>query len=293
MLLVVGDVVTDIVAVPDTPLAAATDTAARIRRTPGGSGANTAAWAGHRGAAVTLLGRCGDEDAPWHTELLTRHGVRPVLRTDPVLPTATVIAVISPDGERAMITDRGAGAALGLADWSDDLLTGVRRVHLSGYLLFAGPGRELAGHVIASARSRNVPVSLDPASTGFIEAFGTDRFLAETAGVDLLMPNADEARLLSGESDAEKAAIALSARYRQVAVTLGRAGAVLAEAGRVVARQDATTVTVTDSVGAGDAFAGGYLAALAAGAAPGEAMAAGCEAAASAVTLVGGRPPAP
>ncbi|MEU1153792.1 hypothetical protein ABZ369_12310, partial [Streptomyces sp. NPDC005918] len=44
-LLVVGDVVTDIVARHRTALAPGTDTAAAIRTVPGGAGANVACWA--------------------------------------------------------------------------------------------------------------------------------------------------------------------------------------------------------------------------------------------------------
>lgn len=53
-LLVVGDVVTDIVARHRGPLAPGTDTAAAVRRLPGGAGANVACWAAHEGA-----GTCG------------------------------------------------------------------------------------------------------------------------------------------------------------------------------------------------------------------------------------------
>lgn len=50
-LLVVGDVVTDVVARHRGPLAAGTDTASSIRALPGGAGANVACWAAHAGCA--------------------------------------------------------------------------------------------------------------------------------------------------------------------------------------------------------------------------------------------------
>ncbi|MYR54777.1 sugar kinase, partial [Streptomyces sp. SID625] len=48
-LLVVGDVVTDVVARHPGPLAPGTDTVAAIRLLPGGAGANVACWAAYRG----------------------------------------------------------------------------------------------------------------------------------------------------------------------------------------------------------------------------------------------------
>ncbi|MEU2629112.1 hypothetical protein ABZ641_18975, partial [Kitasatospora sp. NPDC007106] len=56
-LLVVGEVVTDVVALHEGPLAPHTDTAARIAVRPGGAGANAAAWAAAGGARVRLLAR--------------------------------------------------------------------------------------------------------------------------------------------------------------------------------------------------------------------------------------------
>lgn len=79
-LLVVGDVVTDVVAIHPEPLAPATDTTARIRTLPGGAGANAACWAARTGTAeVRLLARVGVESARWHERALVDAGVRPRL----------------------------------------------------------------------------------------------------------------------------------------------------------------------------------------------------------------------
>jgi sugar/nucleoside kinase (ribokinase family) len=75
-----------------------------------------------------------------------------------------------------------------------------------------------------------------------------------------------------------------------VVVTLGAAGALAAEGGRVTARVPGLPRRAVDTTGAGDAFTGGLLAARLAGAALSGALAAGCAAGAEAVTVVGGRP---
>ncbi|MFI8516373.1 carbohydrate kinase family protein [Streptomyces sp. NPDC085481] len=290
-LLVAGDVVTDVVARHHKPLAAATDTPARIRTLPGGAGANVACWAARSGCAdVRLLGRVGADGADWHDRELRRAGVRPLLALDPDAPTATVIALVGPDAERTFLTDSGASLRLAPEDWSPGLLDGVARVHLSGYLFFAGPSRETAGCVLRDARAAGLAVSVDPASAGFLTELGAERFLAEVAGAECLLPNADEARLLTGCADPGEAAAALSRRFPLVAVTLGGAGAVLAADGRVTASVAAPSVRAVDSTGAGDAFTGAFLAARLAGADPVRAAESGCRAGAEAVTRVGGRP---
>ncbi|MFG2877904.1 carbohydrate kinase family protein [Streptomyces sp. NPDC048337] len=293
-LLIVGDVVTDVVAVHPEPLAPATDTAARIRTLPGGAGANAACWAAQTGAAeVRLLARVGSESARWHERALLDAGVRPRLVIDREEPTGTVVALVGKDAERTFLTDSGAALRLCPADWSPSLLDGVAHLHLSGYLFFADSSRELALIALRSARSRGVPVSVDPASAGFLITLGPRRFLDAVTGADVLLPNEDEARLLAGlpePAGVARAAAELSRRVPLVVVTRGAAGALVAERGRITAEVAAEAAEAVDSTGAGDAFTGGFLAARLAGADPAEAARAGCHTAALAVTRLGGRP---
>ncbi|MFC1227410.1 MULTISPECIES: carbohydrate kinase family protein [Streptomyces] len=295
-LLVVGDVITDVVARHRGPLAPGTDTAAAVRTVPGGAGANVACWAACWGAAeVRLLGRVGEDAAAWHARELAACGVRPLLVVDPQAPTGTVICLVDRDAaaERTFLTDSGASLRLGPGDWSDALLDGVARLHLSGYLLFSEPGRAFVAVALEAARVRGVPVSLDPASAGFLARLGTGRFLSLVEGVDVLLPSRDEACLLTGLPGVADAAARLSRRVPLVVAKQGAEGALLARSGEVCARVPAVMATPRDSTGAGDAFTGAFLAALMAGADPEHAVAEGCRAGALAVRRVGGRPPPP
>lgn len=295
-LLVVGDVVTDVVAMHPQPLAPATDTTARIRTLPGGAGANAACWAARTGSAeVRLLARVGTESARWHERALVDAGVRPRLVVDPEEPTGTVVALVGKDAERTFLTDSGASLRLCPADWVPSLLDGAAHLHLSGYLFFADSSRELAMVALRAARTRGVPVSVDPASAGFLAALGPQRFLDAVAGVGVLLPNEDEARLLAGlpeRAGAARAATELSRRVPLVVVTRGPAGALVAERGRITAEVAAAepAEAVVDSTGAGDAFTGAFLAARLEGADPTESARAGCRAAALAIAHPGGRP---
>ncbi|WP_407839706.1 carbohydrate kinase family protein [Streptomyces sp. DSM 116496] len=309
-LLVVGDVVTDVVAVHAEPLAPGTDTPARIRTLPGGAGANAACWAAHAGAPeVRLLARVGADSAGWHERALLDAGVRPRLVVDPAEPTGTVVALVGADAERTFLTDSGASLRLSPADWEPGLLDGVAHLHLSGYLFFADASRELALVALRAARARNVTVSVDPASAGFLAALGPQRFLAAAAGAGVLLPNEDEALLLAGSpgpagatgaagppertdraAAVARAAAELSRRVPLVVVTRGGAGALVAEDGRVTAEVAAESAEAVDSTGAGDAFTGAFLAARLAGAGSAWAAGAGCRAAALAVARLGGRP---
>ncbi|WP_053744911.1 carbohydrate kinase family protein [Streptomyces sp. NRRL WC-3618] len=293
-LLVVGDVITDVVARHRGPLASGTDTSAVIRTLPGGAGANVACWAAHWGRSeVRLLGRVGADSAEWHERELTACGVRPRLVVDPGVPTGTVICLVDTDSaaERTFLTQSGASSRLDPDDWSDELLDGVARLHLSGYLLFSALGRAFVAAALESARARGVPVSLDPASAGFLVELGVDRFLDLASGVDVLLPSRDEACLLTGLPDPADAAAKLSRHVPLVVAKQGAEGALVARSGTLCARVPAAPATPRDTTGAGDAFTGAFLAALLTGAGPEEAATQGCRAGARAVERVGGRPP--
>ncbi|MEO5876634.1 MAG: PfkB family carbohydrate kinase [Streptosporangiaceae bacterium] len=289
-LLVIGDVVTDVLALHTGPVAAGTDTPADIVVLPGGSAANTAAWAASLGAPVTLLARVGADTGDWHRAQLIAAGVRPVLSVDPDRPTAVIVVMVDGSGERTMLTNRGAGELLGPGDWDDTLLDGVGHLHLSGYLLFAPQGRRLAALAISRARGRGLTLSVDPASTGFLRRFGVANFTEATAGVDVILPNQSEAVLLTGEGDPGTAAAKLSQSYGMAVVKLGGDGAMTARDGLITARVGGTPVTAIDSTGAGDAFAAGFLVAHLGGADDATALSAGRAAGSAAVTRVSGRP---
>ncbi|MDH6114589.1 sugar/nucleoside kinase (ribokinase family) [Kitasatospora sp. MAP12-15] len=289
-LVVIGDVVTDVVALHGAALTPHTDNAARTTVRPGGSAANTAAWAARSGAEVRLLSRVGADSAAWHRAELIATGVQPQLVLDPELPTAVVISLVDAAAERTFVTDSGAAARLGPEDWDPALLEDAGRLHLSGYLLFAEPGRRLAALALAAAHARGLPISVDPASTAFLQRLGPAAFLAAIAGAELLLPNLAEARLLTGTADPATAAEQLSATYGEAVVKLGPQGALAARDGAVVARIPGVPASAVDSTGAGDAFSGAFLAARLGGADLTEATTAGCRAGATAVTTVGGRP---
>ncbi|WP_415951056.1 carbohydrate kinase family protein [Streptomyces sp. KLOTTS4A1] len=293
-MLVLGDVVTDVVARHRAPLAAGTDTTAEIRLAPGGAGANVACWAAYQGCReVRLAGRVGADSADWHLRELAAAGVRAHLTVDEQAPTGTVICLV--DGaaaaERSFLTDSGAVLRLRAADLSPGLFDRIAHLHVSGYLLFGTPSRDTAVAAMRTARARGVTVSVDPASAGFLKESGVDRFLEATEGVDVLLPSRDEALLLSGCADLPAAAGLLSRHYPLVVAKQGAKGALVCRAGAVTGEVPATEADAVDTTGAGDAFTGAFLAAWLSGADEREAAAEGCRAGALAVGRVGGRPP--
>jgi ribokinase len=286
--IVVGDIVTDVLAVYSGPLATGTDTAAAIALTAGGSAANTAAWLAHAGTPVTLVGVVGaDAAGADRVAELTAAGVDCAVRRAEGAATGTVV-VLSESGERTMLCDRGANALLSTVDIDAALdgADGVVHLHLSGYALFDEASRAAGRYALSAARERGLSTSVDAASAGPLRRVGAAAFLEWVHGVDLLLANADEAVALAGT--AEPARLTGSARH--VVVKRGAEGAGWASAGtrtRWIAAQPATALDVT---GAGDAFAAGLLSAWLAGAEPADALRGGARLGARAVSRMGARP---
>jgi sugar/nucleoside kinase (ribokinase family) len=290
---VVGDLMSDVVARLSGPLALGSDTPSHVSVHGGGSAANVAAWLALTGAPVAYVGRAGaDAAADAAVAELAAYGIRCHVALDPDLPTGTCLVLVTPDGERTMLPDPGANAALAPADVPRGLFRPGRHLHLSGYSLIGAGSRDAALAALALAREHRMSVSVDPSSAAPLRDVGPDRFLAWTAGVDVVLANRDEARVLTGRADPRAAAAALAETYREAVVTCGGAGAVW-HGGFISARSRAEEVELVDTTGAGDAFAAGFLAEWLVHPEPETALAGGHRAAARAVATVGARPRTP
>jgi ribokinase len=256
---VVGSANADLVIeVSRRPLAGETVLGGDLVTNAGGKGANQAVAAARLGAAVSFVGCVGDDD---HGRLL-RASLRAAgvddtrLRTCPT-PTGTAVVLVTPDGDNSIIVSPGANAALSLDDVraAGDLLARVAVVVLQ---------REVSPEVSAAAAEITVAaggrVVLSPSPSGPMPA----RLLAIA---DPVVVNEQEARDLTGarSDDGEELATAiLKTGVRSAVVTLGAAGAVVADPTGVT-RVASPKVTAVDTTGAGDALTGALAYRLAAG----------------------------
>jgi ribokinase len=292
-IVVLGDVMVDVVARLSGPVAPGSDSAASVSFGGGGSAANVAAWLAFAGETPIFVGRVGeDEPGVLAAAALRAAGVDARLAVDGEHPTGTCVVLVARDGERSMFPDPGANAALAPADLPDDVLAEGGHLHVAGYALVRPGPRPAALSAISRAAAGGMSVSVDPSSAALL----SPAFLELAEGAGLLLPNAEEAGALTGESDPLAAARGLAERFPEVVVKLGAEGALWTNGSEEVrvpaAAAAAPAPTALDTTGAGDAFAAGLLAARLGGAAPAEALAAGCALAAQAVVIAGARPPA-
>jgi ribokinase len=262
---VLGDVATDVVVQLRGDPVRGSDVDAMIRQVGGGAGGNVAVWLATAGAGVRLVGRAGaDPVGSQRLDELRAHGVDVRIAIDPLLPTGTIVAVTTPDGERTMYADRGANLALEPADIPEAVLADALHLHVSAYALLHPRPRPAALAALERARELGLTTSTDLSSVAPLAEAGTTAFLAWTRDVDIVRGNCAEAELLTGASDARTACRRLAESYRIAVVTDGAAGA-WCTVGDVTVHTEAVPVEVVDTVGAGDAFTAGLLHGLVSG----------------------------
>ena len=289
MVVCVGDVMVDVLARLPGELEPGSDRPAPIRTIGGGAGANTAAWVVAAGAAATIVGQIGsDPFGLWLTTELAALGVVDALTRDPALATGTCIVLVSADGERTMVPDAAANAALSADGLPMAVFASGRHLHLSGYTLF-GRARAAGLRSLEMARSAAMTVSVDAASAAPLRDVGPRRFLEWIGSDALLFANSDEAFVLTGSDNPVQAVRSLAELVGTAVVKVGGDGALWSDGVNVV-RRPSEPVEVVDTTGAGDAFAAGFLAAVLRGAGPAEALERAHSLAGVACTILGGRP---
>jgi sugar/nucleoside kinase (ribokinase family) len=183
--------------------------------------------------------------------------------------------VVEPDGARTMFSDRRAAGSL--AGFDGRVIDDVDVLHVPFFGLADTESDAGFGPLLTRARANRVVVSLDPSSVTLAGRAFAD-LVCET-GPDVVFCNEAEAAALGVDSDGLPGA-------RLVVVKRGPDPVLLR--GEVVAEVPARRVLcAADTTGAGDAFAGGFLLALARGADPITAADAGHAAAARVVQGIG------
>lgn len=235
----------------------------------GGTAGNTAVALARLGVPVMFAGTVGDDG---YARSIAEEFVREGVNTDGLirLPdafTPVVIAMVEPDGERMLVVwppKNGADKQLQQTDVDMNRIKKAAWLHTTGMCLRDSPVRETILHTMQAARAAGVTVSVDLNLR--IEVWGWDERLKQTieqaiASADVVFGSGREEMLpVSGQATMEDAVQALSAGKRIVVARLGVEGA-LAASPEGVCHIPAFPARVVNTVGAGDAFNGGFIAA--------------------------------
>lgn len=231
----------------------------------GGNGPNTAAALAKLGARAAAIGRVGcDAPGDWLLARLERLGVdtRGIVR-DRQHATAITLVCVDRSGERRFLHHLGANATLTPADVDDEPLRRARHLHLGSHFALPALDGEPAASLLRRARAAGLTTSLDVCW----DAHGRWLELLRPClpWADLFLPNEEEARALTGESEPRAMARRLHALGVATVVIKRGAKGCYASDGRQEWEIPAFAVPVRDTTGAGDCFVAGFLYARGAG----------------------------
>ena len=250
MVCTLGDALLDVVVRTAEPLSPGADSPVETRLATGGQAANVAAWVTELGGEARCVAKQADDAAgALARTLLEARGVE-LVGPRAAGSTGVVVALVAPDGERTMATDRGVSVELREDELEPAWFEDCSWLQLSGYALLAEPIAQAALAAARLARARSIGVGVDLSSWSAIRTYGAERFRANLDAVapDVVFANEPEWEMVGGAyALAETAIVKRGSRGVEVRTSEG------------VEQHPPLAAEVVDTTGAGDALAAGFL----------------------------------
>ncbi len=269
--LVLGDINLDVIVMVDRLPGLGEDVEVKeVIEHIGGSATTTSIYLSLLGIKTILIGSIGSDDVGRKLlEELKGYGVDTscIARTNH--PTGRVF-VIDLGYDRAMMSYRGANVYLNNDYINCDvekLLNKSTLIHISGYALLRNPQKSTTVSIARLAKSNGVEVSFDPGPLLVVkDRESTLRFIEEY--VDLLLLNELEFKSLFGLEAINRVSLEeIMDNYslKVLVVKRGSKGSIAIDASSIVECIPRATSSARLSVGAGDSFNAGFLAARVSG----------------------------
>ena len=263
-LCVIGDFAWDVLIRTNNNLLKGGDSFGEVMLTPGGSAANLAVWAQRCGLETHFIGKIGrDRFGQLAREDLDSETVIHHLVETEAHKTGSVAVFVDQTGERSMVSGHGADFYLIPSELPRSVITSATHLHLTAWSFFTDPPRSASRIAAQIARQSNLTISFDPASFQMIQEMGVDQFLSWTKdlSVNILFPNYDEGRALTGFDEPDEIVRSLANIYdgALIILKLDADGALVFD-GKNSTQIPPATNNLVDATGAGDSFAGAFLA---------------------------------
>lgn len=237
------------------------------REVSGGSAANTVAGIAAMGGRPAFVGRvAADQLGEVFAHDIRAAGVAfatPAMADGP--PTGRCLIVVTPDGDRTMSTYLGATQELSEADIDPQVVRASQVLYLEGYLWDPLLPRAAMRKAIKIARAAGRKVAFTLSDVFCVEGHRDDFRSLLDGHVDIMFGNENEVRALYRTDDLDAAMTELAAHATITVVTRSEKGAVVVAGGARHVVPAEPVRAVIDTTGAGDLFAGGFLAGLVAG----------------------------
>ena len=235
------------------------------RANPGGAPFNLAVCTAKGGAKTAFIGKVGaDSFGNLLVDTARAYGVETKgFVMDSARPTTHAFVTVNQNGDNdfSFCRDGCADSALTVDEVDLSLLRSASIFHFGGLSLAAEPCKTTLIRLLAIAVEEGMDVSFDPNYRPFLwesEAAFVKACLDVPVKPTLLKVSQNEARLLSGNADMQKAIDFLTDYAETVLITLGSDGAMYGKGG-ARGKVNGFHAKVKDTTGAGDIFLGSFI----------------------------------
>ena len=236
----------------------------RIELHSGGCAANTGISLAKLGIQTAVIGKVGrDSLGEFMVGAMEKNGVdvAGVVRDDNNVPTSATMVMVDSAGERSFIHSTGTNATFTENDVNWDIAKASPILHIAGPYLMPRYVGDDNGRVLKKAKELGLTTTLDT-----VWDF-TGRWMSVLEQclpyLDYALPSIEEAVKLTGKTDPrEIAKVFIDAGVKVVGIKMGEKGSYIRTATGDEVTVPPLTVKVVDALGAGDAWAAGFLTGL-------------------------------
>lgn len=228
----------------------------------GGAAANTLAGIASLGGKSSFIGILADDefgkaflDDMHLANVQTDCFIRPLKDGK---GTALVILLITPDGERTMISYLGVSIPIEQAEVDQSLLSNHRILFSDAYIWDKGPTSDMLRKTYAAARQKNITTSFGLGNAKVVRMHRED-LLDFLKGVDVVFGNLSEYQALYDVESIESVIQRLQRIATIAIMTNAEHGALIITPHAVLHAPAKEVSKVIDTTGAGDMFAAGFL----------------------------------
>ena len=227
----------------------------------GGSAANTMSGVASLGGKAAYIGKIRDDHlGEFFAHDINAAGVHfKVKPASEGLPTARSMIIVTPDGSRTMNTYLGISTNLSKDDLDVHLLENAQILYCEGYIWDIDTTKDTIRSAIAIAKGANRTISFT-LSVSFCVLRHKDEWIELiNEDVDILFGNEDEIKELSGCGTLSEAAQWIQGKVKVACLTLAERGSIIVTEDEIIGVGAKAVNQVTDSTGAGDLYASGFL----------------------------------
>jgi len=225
----------------------------------GGSVANTISLTASLGNRCAFIGRRkNDFQGKLFSESMRANSI--MLPNDEVetgKPSSTCLVMITPNGERTMLTYLGASTNLSEEEIDLNLLEKSKVVYLEGYLFDLPEAKKLFYNLAEKQKEFSFELALSLSDPFCVKRHKEDFLKLLEKKIKIVFSNQEELENLYN-CGVEKALTKSSDKDLISVSTLGERGSLL-NANKKLIKTEAIKVEVKDTTGAGDSFAAGFL----------------------------------